>query len=149
MIKEYKYCVLYRLVLLSGMIIAIYGAFELGKSYGFVITFISIICIIWFALLFLRLKIIITEEYIVADYGRLGKRIEYNWYQINRVSRIPFSFLWMYKIHCKNKPSLTFSNGIANYIDLLEEIIKRSPNAMIDDSVREFLQKKKNKQLKK
>ncbi len=95
-----------------------------------------------------RYKIIITEEYLFSDLGSLGKRIEYGWDKIYRVSRIPFSFLWMYKIHCKDNPSLMLSSMIANYVELLEEIIKRSPNAIVDDSVRKFLEKHHNKGLK-
>ena len=145
MVKEYKYTVFYRAVLLVITIIGTYGVFEMTKPYGLGITFVIFAFILWFVLLVLRSKIVITEDYIVQDVGRLGKRIEYNWDKIDRVSRIPFSFLWMYKIRCKDKPSLMFPSMIANYVDLLEEIIKRSPNAIVDDSVIKFLEKAQNK----
>lgn len=145
MIKEYKYRAFYRVLFLAIMIIGIYSTIDFGKSFGFVITIILDLIFLWLALFVLRLKIVVTDKYILGDIGRLGKRIERNWDKIDRISRIPFSFLRMYKIHCKDKPSLMFSNAIDNYIDLLEEIIKRSPNAIVDDSVIKFLEKAQNK----
>jgi hypothetical protein len=138
--KEYKRSAFYRATSLAAISTATYGAFEIGKSYGFVMILILIACNVWFGLLVLRHKIVITDDYIVVDIGRLGKRIEYNWDQIFRVSRVRFSFLWMYRVHCKNKPTLMFSNAIADYKDLLREIVERSPNAIVDDSVRKLLE---------
>lgn len=143
MVKEYQYNGLFKVALVATMLICIYGAYYFGKSYGFVVTFILAVSFVWFALIVLKYKIVVTEEYIVADLSKLGKRIERSWDQIYRVSRLPFSFLWMYRIQCRDKPNLTFTNLITNYKDLLREIIERSPNAIVDDSVKKLLEKEK------
>lgn len=141
MTREYKYSKVYRGGLFAAMLMSFYGGIELGKLYGYVITFIVVTCIGYFALLIFKYKIVTTDEYIALDIGKLGKRFELNWDKIYRVSRIPFSFLWMYKIYCKDKPTLVFTNSIVNYKDLLREIVKRSPNANVDDSVMKLLEK--------
>ncbi len=141
MVKEFKYTILYRTILTAIMIICILGTFDIGKSYGYVIQFILTIGFIWFALIGLRARIVLTEDYIVLDLGKLGKRIERNWNKIERLSRIPLGILTMYKVDCADKPSLTFSSSIANHKELLSEIVKRSPYAVIDDSIRKIIDK--------
>jgi len=141
LVKEYKYSIVYKVGLLLAMTIGLYGAIELGELFGFLITFIMAASIVYFALLVLKYKIVITDEYVVVDIGKFGKRFERNWDEIYRVSRIPFSFLWMYKIYCRNKPTLMFTNSINNDKDLLREIINRSPNAIVDVSVCKLLEK--------
>lgn len=141
MVKEFKYTILYRTFLTAIMIICIWGTFSIGESYGYVIQFILTIGFIWFALLGLRTRIVLTEDYIVLDLGRLGKRIERNWSKIERLSRIPLGVLTMYKVDCKDKPSLMFSSSIENYKELLSDIVKRSPYAVIDDSIRKIIDK--------
>jgi hypothetical protein len=48
----------------------------------------------------------------------------------------------MYQIYCRDKPTLLFTNSIANYKDLLREIVERSPNAVVDDSIIKLLERK-------
>ena len=139
--REYKFSRVYRGGLLAAMLMSLYGGIELGRLYGYVITFIVVTCICYFALLIFKYKIVTTDEYIALDIGKLGKRFESNWDKIYRVSRVPFSFLWMYKIYCKDKPTLVFTNSIVKYKDLLREVVKRSPNAKVDDSVMKLLEK--------
>lgn len=143
--KKYKYNKFYLIAFLVIIVICFFGAFGFGKSRGFLITS-SIICILsWFAVVVFKTKIVIDDECIFVDIGKMGKRIERNWYKIDRVSRVFYGFLWMYTIHCEDQPNLTFSNGIANYQDLLKEIISRAPNAKVDDSIKKLLEKKQDK----
>ena len=142
MAKEYKYSTGFRNVLLVLMLVGIYGGIELGRQYGYVMTFIGIAAFVYFVLLFLRYKIVTTEEYIVADLGKLGKRFERKWEKINRVSRISIGFYWIYKIQCANEPPLMFTSFITNYKGLLREIVEKSKNAVVDDSIRKLLERK-------
>lgn len=140
MAREYKYSAVYKVGLLLAMLLSFYGGIELGKSYGYVIALVVIASISYFVLLIVKYKIIITDEYIVVDIGKLGKRFERKWEKIYRVSRVPFVFLWMYRIDCRDMPSLTFISSITNYKDLLKEIVERSPNAIVDDSIKKLLE---------
>ena len=142
MSKEYKYNTVFKVGLLIAMLMSFYGGIEIGRSYGNVATLIVIICIVYFVLLFLKYKIVTTNEYIVIDIGKLGKRLERNWDKIYRVSRIRFLFLWMYQIYCRDMPTLMFTNTITNYKDLLREIVEKSPNAVVDESIIRLLEHK-------
>jgi len=68
-------------------------------SIGLLLIYISIAGMVWFVMLGFRYIIVITEDYIAVNVGKLGRRVEHNWNEISQVSRIPFSFMWMYKIH--------------------------------------------------
>ena len=136
---EYRYSIFYRVSLLIALLFAFFGGIEIGKSNEYVLAFIVILSIIYFALLILNYRIVITDAYIMVELGMLGKKIERNWDKIYRVSRIPFIFIWIYRIYCKDKPTLIFTNCVSNYKELLKEIVGRSPNAVVDDSIKKLL----------
>lgn len=145
--KIYKVSNFYKIVLYIIFIIAAFGAFELGKEYGFIIGCVLFVCFSWFVLLMVKFRIIITNQYLDEESGRLGRPIRIEWEQITRISRIPFSFLWMYRIHRRDKSPLMIPNMFEDYQDLIGEIVRRAPHAVIDDSIKQFLEKTQNKQI--
>lgn len=141
MVKEFRYTILYRTLMMIIMMLCACQAFYIGQSYGYMLTIILLMGIIWFALIVLKYQIVLTEDYIFVNLGKLGKRFERNWNRIERVSRIPLGIQTIYKVDCKDKPSLMFSSSIANYKELLSEIVERSHYAVIDDSIRKVIGK--------
>jgi hypothetical protein len=138
MIKKYEYSIFSKMVLLLLLLISL-GGLALGKIYGFLVPLISILFLIWFILFGFTYRIMITDEYLTDGY--IWNKLERDWNQIEKVSRIFSGYSWRYIIYCKNKPYLTFTFFITNYKELLQEIVNRSPNAIVDDSVRNLLEK--------
>lgn len=141
--KEYKFSAFYRIAFVIVLAISVYGVALDNKI---VFTLIMFVAMLWFALVILSARIFISDQYLLEDVGRFGRRIECNWDQITRVSEI-FSFLWykMFAIHRRGKRPLLIPNMIANYKDLLQEIIERAPYIQVDDSVKKLLENTGNK----
>lgn len=140
--KEYRHSLSFKVITLLCLAIGIGGTFTVNGAFGIALKLISIICFGWLALFLLRLRIIVNDNFLVKDAGKLMKRTESDWDQITRISQLPSAFLNNYKIQCADKPSIMIPDTMDNYKDLLREIVERSPNAIVDDSIRDFLRHK-------
>jgi hypothetical protein len=110
------------------------------EDLGFILKAIFIASIAYFILMNSILTIVVTDSYVVVHREKFGKRLEFEWEDITQVSEARVGLISTYKVVCRNKPAMFISSIIANYKDLLRENVERSPNAIVDNSVRRLLE---------